>query len=49
MKRIVLLRRMTSLLSADSANSAEATERVLDRLRHTRDNQEFLAKLTKET
>ena len=49
MKHIVLLRRMAALLSADSANSAEATERVLDRLRRTRNNREFLENLTKET
>jgi len=48
MKHILLLRRMSSLLSADSANSAEATERVLDRLRRTSGNGEFLATLTKE-
>jgi len=48
MKHILLLRRMSSLLSADSANSAEATERVLDRLRRTSGNGEFLATLTRE-
>jgi len=48
MKNILLLRRMSALLSADSASSAEATERVLERLRRTPSNEEFLATLTKE-
>ena len=48
MKHITLLRRMASLLSVDSNNAAEATERVLERLRKTPGNKEFLATLTKE-
>ena len=48
MKHITLLRRMASLLSADTNNAAEATERVLERLRKTPGNKEFLATLTKE-
>ena len=48
MKHIILLRRMSSLLSVDSNNSAEATERVLERLRKTRNNKEFLDTLTQE-
>ena len=48
MKQILLLRRMVSLLSNDSVNSNDATERVLERLAKTRNNQEFLANLSKE-
>ena len=49
MKQVLLLRRMVSLLSNDSVNSSDATERVLERLSKTRNNQEFLANLSKET
>ena len=48
LRQVYLLRRMSSLIAADSINSAEATERVLERLTRTRNNQEFLASLTKE-
>ena len=47
-KQIWLLRRMISLVSANSPNSTEATERVLERLSKTKSNAEFLATLTKE-
>jgi len=47
-KQVWLLRRMVSMIAADSINFAEATERVLDRLRKTKSNAEFLATLTKE-
>ncbi len=46
--RVWLLRRMVSMISNDSTNFSEATERVLDRLRKTKTNVEFLANLTKE-
>ena len=48
LKQVWLLRRMTSMLQTDSANSADATERVLERLTRTKDNSEFLSTLTKE-
>ena len=48
LRQVYLLRRMSSLIASDSINSAEATERVLERLTRTRNNQEFLATLTKE-
>jgi len=48
-KQIWLLRRMMSMVASDSATSAETTERVLDRLRKTKTNAEFLANLNKET
>jgi len=43
-KRIVLLRRMTSLVN-QSQNSSESTELILDRLARTKTNAEFLATL----
>ena len=43
-QRVLLLRRMTSLVR-NSSNPGEATEAVLERLRRTKTNQEFLATL----
>jgi len=43
-KRIVLLRRMSSLVGSQS-NSGESTELILDRLSRTKTNAEFLATL----
>ena len=48
-KQVWLLRRMVSMIASDSNNFSETTERVLDRLRKTKSNAEFLANLTKET
>ncbi len=47
-KQVYLLRRMVSLLSSDSVNTADATERVLERLSKYPTNHEFLANLSKE-
>ncbi len=47
-KRARLLRRMVSMIAADSVNFAEGTERVLERLRKTKSNAEFLANLGRE-
>ena len=47
-KQVWLLRRMVAMIDSDSAHFAEAMERVLDRLRKTKSNAEFLANLTKE-
>ncbi|HEY92499.1 MAG TPA: transcription termination factor Rho [Dehalococcoidia bacterium] len=47
-KQVWLLRRMVSMISSDSINFTEATERVLDRLKKTKTNAEFLVNLTKE-
>jgi len=47
-KQVWLLRRMVSMISADSTNFAETTERVLERLSKTKTNAEFLANLNKE-
>jgi len=47
-KRVWLLRRMASMIAADSVNFAEATQRVLERLAKTKSNAEFLANLNRE-
>lgn len=47
-KQVWLLRRIVNMLAEDSANNAEATERLLDRLAKTQTNAEFLATLSKD-
>jgi transcription termination factor Rho len=47
--KVWLLRRMVSMIASDSVNFTEAADRVLDRLRKTKTNAEFLANLTRET
>jgi transcription termination factor Rho len=47
-KQVWLLRRMVSMIASDAVNFSETTERVLDRMRKTKSNAEFLATLTKE-
>jgi len=44
-KQVWLLRRMIGMVSADSNNLGETTERILDRMRKTKTNAEFLANL----
>jgi transcription termination factor Rho len=48
-KQVWLLRRMVSMIASDSVNFTETTERVLDRMRKTKTNAEFLANLTQES
>ncbi len=48
LKQIWLLRRMVSMIASDSVNFTEATERVLDQLRRSKTNAEFLANLSKQ-
>ena len=48
-KQMKLLRRMMSMIATNSVNSVETTERVLERLRKTKTNAEFLAGLGRET
>jgi transcription termination factor Rho len=48
-KQVWLLRRMVSMISSDAINFTETTERVLDRMRKTKSNAEFLATLTKDS
>jgi transcription termination factor Rho len=47
LQKVWLLRRMVGMISNDSNKSAEATERVLERLRKAKTNAEFLAKLSR--
>jgi transcription termination factor Rho len=47
LQKVWLLRRMVGMISSDSNKSAEATERVLERLRKAKTNAEFLAKLSR--
>jgi transcription termination factor Rho len=47
-QKVWLLRRMVAMISADSNKYSEATERVIDRLRRTKTNADFLATLTRE-
>jgi len=49
LSKIWLLRRMVGLIASDSTNFVEATERIIDRLRKTKNNAEFLDSLNKET
>jgi len=48
LKQVWLLRRMMSMVAADSVNFSDVTERVIGRLRKTETNAEFLATLNKE-
>ena len=45
LKQVWLLRRMISMIDSDSSNSSEAMEKLLDRMRKTKDNDEFLRSL----
>jgi transcription termination factor Rho len=48
LKKAWLLRRMTSMISSNSANYADAMERLIDRMKKTKNNTEFLATLNQE-
>jgi len=48
LKQVWLLRRMVAMIASDSNNFFEATERILERLRKTKTNAEFLDNLNKE-
>jgi transcription termination factor Rho len=45
LKQVWLLRRMAGMISSDAIKGSEATGKVLEQLRKTKDNQEFLATL----
>jgi len=47
LKQVWLLRRMMQMLSDNTPNSTEVTERILERLAKTKSNAEFLAALSK--
>ena len=48
LRQVYLLRRMSSMISTDAMNPAEAAERIIERMSRTKSNQEFLATLTRE-
>ena len=48
LKQVFLLRRMVNMISSDGAMSTEATEKILERLTKTRNNEEFLTTLNRE-
>ena len=48
LKQVWLLRRMISMISADTISFTETTERLISHLRKTKTNVEFLANLGKE-
>ncbi len=48
LSKIWLLRRMVAMISSDSPNFVDATERILDRMRKSKTNAEFLDNLNKE-
>jgi transcription termination factor Rho len=48
LKQVWLLRRMVGMISSDTMNASEATEKVLERLSKTKSNKDFLATLGKE-
>jgi transcription termination factor Rho len=47
LRNIVLLRRMVSMISSNAGGPTESTERVIERLVKTKNNDEFLSTLTK--
>jgi len=50
LRQVWLLRRMVAMIATNNPDSlVEATEKILDRLRRTKNNTEFLANLSKET
>jgi len=48
LKQVWLLRRMVGMISSDSVNFADTTQRVLERLSKTETNKEFLDNLSKD-
>ena len=48
LKQVWLLRRMAAMISSDSTNFVEATERILERLKKSKTNADFLANLQKD-
>ena len=45
LRQVWLLRRMVGLITSSGMDHSEATEKVLERLRKTKNNEEFLATL----
>jgi transcription termination factor Rho len=48
LKQVYLVRRMTAMISQNSPNPSEATERLLERLARTESNEEFLSTLSRQ-
>ena len=48
LKQVWLLRRMVGMIASDSNNLTDASERILERMRKTKNNVEFLASLNRE-
>ena len=48
LKQVWLLRRMVAMIASDSNNFAEATEKILERMRKSKNNAEFLVNLNRE-
>jgi transcription termination factor Rho len=48
LKQVWLLRRMAAMISSDSTNFVEATERILERLKKSKTNADFLTNLQKD-
>jgi transcription termination factor Rho len=48
LQQIWLLRRVVNMIASDSPNHSEAAEKLLNRMKKTRNNDEFLATLSKE-
>jgi len=47
LQKVWLLRRMVAMISNDSNNLIEATEKVMERLKKSKSNAEFLINLAK--
>jgi transcription termination factor Rho len=48
LKQVWLLRRMVAMIAQDQNNLVEATEKILERMRKTKSNVEFLANLNRQ-
>ena len=48
LKQVWLLRRIVAMIASDANNFAEATEKILDRMRKTKSNAEFLSNLNRD-
>jgi transcription termination factor Rho len=48
LKRVWLLRRMLTMVDSDSSHNHEAMEKLLERLKKSKDNQQFLEGLGKD-
>jgi transcription termination factor Rho len=49
LKQVWLLRRMMNMIDSDSSKTSEAMAKLLERMRKTKNNGEFLSSLGKES